>query len=375
MNKRAIPVPGILALIALAPACSRPGAGQSAGDAGRPPVAVEVAAATTGDLAEKIDVVGTLAPKFAADVKSEFTAVVTEVYVTEWVPVRKGQPLAKLDTREGEAAVEAARASLLQAQVAETRAGRELERTVKLKEYGLATQQNLDDARSASDAATAVTAAARAALSAAETRLAKAVIRSPMDGIVAFRGVSVGDRVENMGGSTPMFRVVDNRLLDLNASVPATKGAALRVGLPFEFTATGLPGRTFRGAVKFINPSVNEADRSVRMVAEVPNADGALRGGMFVAGRILVGNRGSVLQIPRAALISWDVERHAGEVFVVNGETAERRPVRTGEVAGESVEVVEGLSAGERVVTRGGFNVHPGDRVQIAAPSGKPEGA
>jgi RND family efflux transporter MFP subunit len=360
----------ILGLVVVTAACSRTGEGEATQAGGRPAVAVEVALATTGELVQTIEVVGTLAPKFSADIKSEFTSVVEEVYVTEWVRVTKGQPLAKLDTREGELALESAKASLMQAEVNETRANRELERTAKLKEYGLATQQNLDDARSAGDAAAATTAVARAAARSTETLLTKAVIRAPMDGVVAFRGVSVGDRVENMGGDTPMFRIVDNRLLDLTVTVPSTKSAALRAGQRLEFTTAALPGRTFYGAVKFINPTVSEADRSVKVVAEVPNGDGALRGGMFVKGSIRIGERTSVLQIPRAALLSWDVERNTGEIFVVNGDVAERRAVQTGELTGEFVEVVQGVSVGEKVVTRGGFNVRPGDRVQIAQPQG-----
>ena len=368
--KRTMAVAWILALLIVTAACSRTGEGEATEAGGKPPVAVEVSPAVTADLPQAIDVVGSLAPKFAADVKSEFTSVVEEVYVTEWVHVTKGQPLARLDTREGELAVEAAKAALMQAEVGETRANRELERTVKLKEYGLATQQNLDDARTARDSAAAVTAAARAAFKAAETRHSKAIIRAPMDGVVAFRGVSVGDRVENMGGNSAMFRIVDNRLLDLTVTVPSTKSAPLRVGLPLEFTTAALPDRTFRGTVKFINPTVSEVDRSVRVVAEVPNEDGALRGGMFVKGQIQTGERTGVLQIPRAALLSWDLELNTGEIFVVNGDVAERRAVRTGEVTGEYVEIVQGVTAGDKVVTRGGFNVRPGDRVQIAKPQG-----
>jgi membrane fusion protein (multidrug efflux system) len=368
--KRTLAAAGILAVLIVIAACSRVGEGEATQAGGKPPVAVEVAPAAAGELVQTIEVVGTLAPKFSAEIKSEFTAVVDEVYVTEWVHVAKGQPLARLDTREGELAVESAKASLMQAEVNETRANRELERTIKLKEYGLATQQNLDDARTARDAAVATTAVARAAARSMETRLSKAVIRAPMDGVVAFRGVSVGDRVENMGGNTPMFRVVDNRLLDLTVTVPSTKSAALRIGQPLEFTTAALPGQTFHGTVRFINPTVSEADRSVKVVAEVPNGEGALRGGMFVKGKIRTGERTGVLQIPRAALLSWDVERNTGEIFVVNRDVAERRAVQTGEVTGENVEIVQGVTAGEMVVTRGGSNVRPGDRVQIAQAQG-----
>jgi membrane fusion protein (multidrug efflux system) len=220
------------------------------------------------------------------------------------------------------------------------------------------------------EAARAATAAAQAQLGAAETRLAKAVIRSPMDGTVAFRGVNVGDRVENMGGDFPMFRIVDNRLLELTVSVPSTRLSVLRVGQPLEFTTDAAPGRAFTGTVMFINPAVDSLTRSAKVIADVPNENEELRGGLFVKSRILIGARTGVLQIPRAALISWDVERASGEVFVINGGVAERRQVQTGAAAGEAIEVVQGLAAGEQVVTRGGFNLRPGDGVAVASPQG-----
>ncbi len=361
-------VAGALGLALVTGGCSG-GAEGKAGEASKPPVAVEVSPVTAVDMAQSIDVVGQLTPKSTADVKSEFTAVVTEVYVTEWVRVRKGQPLARLDTREGEAAVEGAKAAAMQAEVAETRAQRELERAIKLKEVGLVTQQTLDDARSAREAAAATTAAARAQLRSIETRLDKAVIRAPIDGVVALRGVNVGDRVENMGGDTPMFRIVDNRLFDLTMTVPSTRSAVLKVGQPIEFTTDVVPGKTFTGAVRFINPSVDAGDRSVKVVAEVRNDDESLRGGLFVKGRIVTGTRAGVLQVPRVALMSWDVEQAVAEVFVVSGETVERRSVRIGQTADAAVEVVDGLAAGDKVVTRGGFNLRPGDRVAVASPT------
>ncbi len=139
--------------------CSAKGEGQET-KGGKPPVAVDVTTVAATRLDQAIEVVGTLEPKFFADVKSEFTAVVEEVYVTQWVHVDKGTPLAKLDTREADATLRAAKATALQAEVSSTRARREVERAVKLKQSGLLTQQGLDDARSADEAAQAAAQAA-----------------------------------------------------------------------------------------------------------------------------------------------------------------------------------------------------------------------
>jgi len=352
--------------------------------AGKPPVAVEVTKVAAADIAEGVDVVGSLSAKFVTDVKSEYTGVVTDVYVNEWVTVKKGAPLVRIDTREMEilsqkakAAVEMARANLLQAEVARKRANREYDRLLKLKEYGLVTQQNLDEGQTETEAAAARIEAAKAQLRAAEedfqhtqTRLSKTTIRAQTDGVVSFRGVNVGDLVGEMGSAKIMFRIIDPRILELTVAVPSTEMAAVNVGQSLTFSIDALPGRSFSGKVMFINPMVNEADRSVKVVAEVDNHSGQLKAGLYVKGRILTGNRAGVLRIPRASLLSWDVVEKRGDVFVAEGESVKRRTVRTGSVTGDFVEVTSGLSLAEKVVTRGGFNLKDGDRVSILPAGG-----
>ena len=361
-----------LAVLALDAAwgCSRSANGRPGSEAARPPVAVEALPVASGDLRETVDVVGTLAPKFQAEVKSEYSGTVTDVLVTEWVRVTKGTILLRFDAREAEAAAQAARANVLSADVAARRAQREMERTGKLKTAGLATDQVLDDARTAVDAAQAQLAAARAQREMAETRLAKTVIRAPMDGVVASRSVNPGDYIENMGSPKPMFRIVDNRRLELTATVPSARLAAVKLGQPLSFTTDAVPGRTFEGSIAFVNPAADEESRAVKVVAVVDNRDGALKTGLFVKGVIVTGERKGVLRVPRSALVTWDLVARKAVVFVVEGEKALRREVATGAAAGDDVEVTAGLSAGQSVVTRGAFNLRDGDRIQVEARKG-----
>ena len=361
--------------------CSSPNPGQKpqGKSAGKPPVAVDVIQAQARDLVAGVEVTGSLTPRIESRVKSEYAGIVTEVYVTEWVKVKRGQPLAKLDTREadavlqrGQAAVEAARAAVLQAEVGGNRADREAERARNLKESGLITQQNFDDAQTEKTAAQARVSAAKAQLLAAEkelnqirTRLAKAVIRAPIDGVVAQREVNLGDLVGEAGSTRIMFRIVDNRLLDLTATLPSSEMANVRTGQPLTFTSDALPGRTFTGQVKFINPTVNEQDRSLRVIAEIRNEPEVLKSGLFVKGRIVTGRRSQVLEIPRAALADWDVKTGTGGVWVVQQNQAKRRTVKTGGLDRDWVEVTSGLAAGDPVVIRGGFNVQEGDRLIV----------
>jgi RND family efflux transporter MFP subunit len=174
-----------------------------------------------------------------------------------------------------------------------------------------------------------------------------------------------------MGGTKVLFRIVDNRLLDFAMTAPSRSMAAIHVGQPVAFQTDALPGRNFSGKVTFINPAVNEADRSVKIVAEVRNDSEELKAGLFAKGRIITGTRQGVLQMPRTGLLSWDVVKKQATVFVVNGDKALKKTIGTGALSADLIEITSGLAPGERVVTRGGFNLKEGDTVQVAQGSGR----
>lgn len=332
----------------------------------KPAIAVDIVSAATTTLREEIAVTGSLAAKRSAEIKAELAGLYREVYVTEWVPVRKGQPLARIQADESATMVKRAEATALQARVEAERAEREAERMCSLKDSGLATQQQLDDAGSVMAAARARQGAADEELAQLRLRLGKSVIRAPIDGVVALRNVNVGDLSGADSGGKTIFRIVDNRQLDLTVTVPATEFGRVAVGQRLEFSCDGLPGEIFSGTVKYLNPSVNPGDRSLQVMAEVDNRDGRLRDGLFVKGHIVVGQREKVLLVPRAVLSGLDLVTGRAVLFVVSKETAQRREVKTGAVSGELVEIIDGLKVGERYVTRGAFNLRDGDRVSVS---------
>jgi len=168
-----------------------------------------------------------------------------------------------------------------------------------------------------------------------------------------------------------MFRIVDNRVLELTVTVPSAEMASIRVGQPLTFSTTGLQGKSFKGKVLFINPVVNEADRSVKVVADVDNTERQLKGGLFVKGRILTGERTGVIKVPRMALLTWDVAEKKADLYVVDAGVARRKTVHTGNSSGDMVEVASGLPAGALVITRGGFNVKDGDKVGVMRVNGE----
>jgi RND family efflux transporter MFP subunit len=191
-------------------------------------------------------------------------------------------------------------------------------------------------------------------------------VTAPLDGVVALRAVNVGDLASDAAAATPIFKIVDNRLLNLTVTVPSADAARIKVGQPLDFTVDSLPGKTFTGRVMYINPELNTADRSLKVIAEVKNDGDLLKGGLFAKGRIVTGKRSAVLQVPRSILTGWDTTKGNATLFVAEGDAARLRPVTTGSITGEQVEITSGLKAGERYVTRGGFNLKNGDKITVA---------
>ncbi len=188
--------------------------------------------------------------------------------------------------------------------------------------------------------------------------------------MVASRTIDVGDYVESMGAPRPIFQVVDNRLLDLTVTVPSSRSARVRVGQRLEFTTDALPGRTFTGTIAHINPVVDETTRTIKVIAEVPNEDGALRGGLFVSGRIEIGERRGGASGAADALSSLGTWR-AAAARSSPSRTASRGAARCGPARpwGTRSRSPSGIEPGAQVITRGGFNVRDGDRVNVVSSS------
>lgn len=373
---------GLIGLMAIG--CSGRGDAQaepSSVSSGRAAVAVEVAPAVLGETTETLELTGSLTSKDEAAVRSEYPGTIVEVAIREWVQVKKGDPLARLDTREvesklrqTEAEIASARADVLKAEASADRAVRDFDRIAKLRKDEIVSEQDLDNVRKEKAATAADVAAAKARLTATEAglheiklRRDKSVLRAPMAGIVATRRANVGDMVDASSVKEPLFRIVDNRLLELTLTVPSTSVGQVRVGQPIVFSTDALPGKTFKAQVKHINPAADAATRAVGAVAEISNENQELRDGLFVKGRIIIGRRSGILLIPRAALLPLDEVTRGADLFVVEGEKARRRTIQPGREIGDLVEVTSGLKAGEKVVTRGGFLLRDGDPVKIAA--------
>jgi RND family efflux transporter MFP subunit len=138
--------------------------------------------------------------------------------------------------------------------------------------------------------------------------------------------------------------------LRLRLAVPERAAARVRVGQEVRVMVEG-DSRAYRGRMARVSPSIDQSDRTLKVEAEVPNPDGALRAGSFVRGEIVTTADRPVVLVPASAVVSFaGIEKL---IAVEDGKAVEKR-IRTGRRAGDRVEVVDGIAAGELVVVAPG---------------------
>ena len=193
----------------------------------------------------------------------------------------------------------------------------------------------------------------------------------PVEYVVSQRSVTEGEYVRSMPGSaTALFKLVIDRPLKLQATVPERHRAEVRVGQGAEFEVEAYPGRKFRGKVSRVNPAVDRASRTFQFEVLVPNEDRRLGPGSFVKGEVLTHIDPSARTVPEESLVSF-----AGvtKVFVVRDGRAHEVQVRTGvalDVPGAAgprgwVEVEGDLRRGDAVVTSGQSQLAEGTPVRV----------
>ena len=172
---------------------------------------------------------------------------------------------------------------------------------------------------------------------------------SPATGVVTDKKVTQGQAVQ---AGTEIYVVADLSSVWVDAQVRESDATDLRVGSGADLEFATYPGRTYKGRVTFLYPTMAEQTRSLRARIAIANADGRLKPGMYATVRLSSPTR-SALTVPRSAVLQTG-ERAV--VFVDQGGGALRpMDVVTGRTAGEYVEVLSGLAPGQRVVTSAQF--------------------
>jgi RND family efflux transporter MFP subunit len=260
--------------------------------------------------------------------------------------LRAARNQASIVRRKGTADIQAGQARVAQAQSGVTVAGANRANTPAYQENLQALQANV--------------AAAQAQLSQVRTLLGEAVLRSPVDGVVTARNADPG-ALASPGSPVLVVQTID--WLYLTTSIPLEESAKVSVGQTANVTFDALPGRTFTGRVANINPAASVQSRQIQIRLRLDNPDRAIKPGMYGKVGFLTQRVEAAVAVPREAIRTTpDGE---STVTVVDAEnTAAVRPVRTGATDGKLVQIVSGLSAGDRVVTLSYQPVRDGQKVR-----------
>jgi membrane fusion protein (multidrug efflux system) len=289
-----------------------------------------------------IEAVGTALARESVEITSKSANTITAIRFAEGQRVAAGTVLVELDRAQAAAAVTEAEATLAEARNQFNR-GRDLSVTQALS------RAQLDQLETAVKTAESRLVAARA-------RLADTVIRAPFAGRTGFRRVSLGGLV-NPG--TVITTLDDSSVIKLEFTVPQAFLADLAPGLEVEARADGLGERVFSGRVTTIDSRIDPVTRALAVRAELPNADGALRPGLFMGVR-LRGKPVDTLLIPEEALVP---EEGRNFVFVVEDGKAVQREVRIGGREPGSVAIIDGLTGNESVIVEGTQRIRNGGSV------------
>ena len=346
--------------------------------------AVTVARVAPADFTATVQATGSLVAREEILVGPEVEGLrVTEVLADEGMRVKKGDVLARLvaDTLDAQvaqndagqaratAAIAQARSMIVQAEARLVEARNAFERAKPLKTAGHMSESAYDTREQAARTAEAQLVASRDGLKVAEAekaqieaqrrelnwRRGRTEVVAPADGIVSRRMARVGGYAA--GAAEPMFRIVANGEVELDAEVTETRMAAVKVGQPARVEVAGVG--EVAGTVRLVSPEVDKATRLGRVRIYLgDNPD--LRVGAFARGTVETStSRG--LAVPASAVLYGP---EGPSVQVVRDHRVETRRIKTGLIVGALAEVREGLREGEFVVSRSGTFLRDGDAVR-----------
>jgi len=321
---------------------------------------VRVQTAAKKQIRPYIETTGTLKADEEVMVSSEVDGIVKNIKVEEGYAVGRGTLLAEINQVDYVLDEKRADAALKQAQANLANAKAEFQRKESLFKEELITRQQFDDISTRVALAEADLSRTKASLDTSRERLSRTKIYSPLQGMVKEKRISAGDYVRT---GSPLFQLIKVDLLKLNFTVSEKDIVNLKKGQEVIFTVDSFPDKKFKGKVNLLYPNVEERTRTLQAEAIVPNANHLLKPGLFVRVTIYTGASHDAVMAPLTSLI---YDNSTISLYVVEGNVARARTIKTGNKYGEDIEVVEGLKEKEQVVTAGQNNLSEGVKVNVA---------
>jgi RND family efflux transporter MFP subunit len=314
-------------------------------------------------MSEGVPLTGNLRPIETVTVRARLEGDLEGIYVREGDHVRSGQLLARFEATEQQSDLQSARADKAATEGDLATAEWNLRQSEDLFKAGAIPEGELRVARNAVATAKAKLAAANSRVNSSSSSTRDTRVLAPTAGIVEKRLVENGEHVAR---GAEMFTVVRNDVLELAAAVPEKLANNVSPGQPVEFLANG---KTLQGRVARVSPTVDPSSRSVTVYAQVPNSNGAIKGGTFATGTVLTRSIADAIAIPTSAI----KQTATGKPIVYRIEsgvldTASVQIGVTNERAGVA-QIVTGLAAGDSVISGNVGTMGKGMKVQIITPN------
>jgi len=321
----------------------RKGPGGGPGDQGQA-TAVAVEMARRAPIASYYTATATLEPNKEAEVLSRVSGVILSIEAEEGDRVTEGQTLLRIEDREF-------RYRLKQAEAEYEKQQTRLDRMQKMFEGNLTSAEEFDTARNDFQAA-------EAAAELAELELSYTQMGAPFTGHITRRHVDPGQTVSN---GTALYSISDLERLLARVFVPAKEFRSIQADQPVELVLDSTNDR-LQGRIKLVSPIIDPQSGTIKLTVEVLKYPRNTRPGDFAEVKIVTDRHDQALVVPRTAVIS---ERGEFLVYVAADSTAERRVVQTGFEDDRQIEIVAGLTEGERVVVQGQRSLKDGAPIKI----------
>ena len=321
-----------------------------------------------------------------AAVSSKATGRLDWLGVGEGSVVRKGELLARLEAGDVAAAaaqaaanLTATRTALVQAQVEQKDAARNLARSRELFSQGIISRADFDTAQARFDRDLAASAgsqaainAARAALTGAEVALDYTQIRAPFDGVVLTKNADVGDIVSPLAAAAnakaAVVTLADMVSLEVEADVSESNLGKVRAGQPCEILLDALPEKRFRAELHTVVPTADRSKGSVMVKVRFLDRDPRILPEMsakvaFLERPVRPDEGKPRVALPPAAIVTREGKNF---VFLLRGDRVLQSPVTPGARIGDLVQVLSGVKAGERVALKPLDKLRDNARVKTA---------
>jgi len=319
------------------------------------------------DIEERIEVTGELLAHLETTIAAKVGGEVTEMTALEGQPIAKGDIVLEIDPHRRRLELDAARASVAQAEANLAQQQRHIERMRALQKQGVASASQLDEADLQFKLAGSQVAASRAQLEIAQQALDDATVRAPFAGLTGKRHVNLGQFVQV---GAPLMELVVLDPIEIVFHVAEIDSALVHPGQSVAVRVAPYPDEVFTAEVIVVYPTLDAASRTQRVKATLANGDARLRPGLFARADLGIAVRKDVLVIPDEAVL---LRSDGAVVFRLAADgTVERRAVELGAFRTGSVEVRSGIAAGDIIVTRGQTDLIDGSVVQVVAEKGVP---